>query len=216
MNRITPELVLHAYAQGMFPMAESAEAADVFWVDPEDRGILPLDEFHVPRRLARLIRKEPFRIAVDTAFPEVMRLCAKGEGARASTWINAAILDLYVRLHEMGFAHSVECWEGGELAGGLYGVSLGAAFFGESMFHRRRDASKVALVHLAARLRFGGYILLDSQFVTPHLRQFGAVEIPRDEYQDLLNEAVSSSGDFFALPSSVSGDRAVQLSTQTS
>ena len=216
MDRITPELILHAYAQGLFPMAELAEATDIFWVDPEMRGILPLDAFHVPRRLARLIRHDPFRVAVDSAFGAVMTLCAEGAGSRASTWINAKIIELYTRLHKMGFAHSVECWEGDELVGGLYGVALGAVFFGESMFHRRRDASKVALVHLVARLRFGGYRLLDTQFVTDHLRQFGAVEIPRTRYQGLLGDAVASSADFFAVPSSLPGETVVQLSTQTS
>ncbi|RMF07572.1 MAG: leucyl/phenylalanyl-tRNA--protein transferase [Alphaproteobacteria bacterium] len=216
MSRITPELVLHAYTQGMFPMAESGEARDVFWVDPERRGILPLDAFHVSRKLRRLVRREPFRITVNTAFRQVIRCCANGEGERSSTWINATIMELYTALHAKGYAHSIECWEGEDLVGGLYGVALGAAFFGESMFHRRRDASKVALVHLVARLRFGGFTLLDSQFVTPHLRQFGAVEVPREEYQGLLREAVSSSADFFALPLSVSGERVVQLSTQTS
>lgn len=216
MTRITPELLLHAYTQGFFPMAESARSTDLFWVDPEHRGILPLESFHLPRRLARTIRRELFDITVNQAFGLVMKMCANGGGARNSTWINDSILDLYGKLHEMGFAHSVECWQGGELAGGLYGVSIGSAFFGESMFHHSRDASKVALVHLVARLKYGGFSLLDSQFVTEHLEQFGAVEIPRSEYHGLLGAAISGEADFFALPSSVSGDRVVQLSTQTS
>lgn len=216
MTRITPELLLHAYARGFFPMAETANAPDLFWVDPDQRGIIPLDGFHLPRRLARVVRQDRFRVTLDTAFGEVMRMCAGGGGARESTWINEEILTLYGQLHEKGFAHSVECWQDEDLVGGLYGVSLGAAFFGESMFHHVRDASKVALVHLVARLRFGGYRLLDSQFVTEHLEQFGAREITRNAYHGLLAEAVSSEGDFFALSPSPPGARVVQLSTQTS
>ncbi|MEX1148353.1 MAG: leucyl/phenylalanyl-tRNA--protein transferase [Sphingomonadales bacterium] len=216
MNRITPELLLHAYAQGYFPMAESATAEDLFWVDPEERGLLPLDAFHLPRRLARLVRRERFTVTCDRAFDDVMRHCAMSNRGRESTWINPTILQLYGALHRLGFAHSVECWRDDLLAGGLYGVSLGAGFFGESMFHIERDASKVALVYLVARLRYGDYRLLDTQFVTEHLSQFGAIEIPRAEYRLRLQDALSSDGDFSALPFSTSGERVAHLSTQTS
>lgn len=235
MNRITPELLLHAYAQGYFPMAEAADAEDLFWVDPKERGILPLDQFHLPRKLAKLVRQDRFHVTVDTVFDQVMDHCAGTSPGRENTWINAEILKLYSDLHHMGFAHSVECWHDDRLVGGLYGVALGAAFFGESMFHTEPNASKVALVHLVARLRFGGYILLDTQFVTDHLRQFGAIEIPRNEYRELLQDAISAEGDFFALSQSLLsfpspgvgssefgtgesgvGERVLHLSTQTS
>ena len=193
MFGLTPRVLLNAYAHGLFPMAESAEAADLYWFDPEWRGILPLDGFHVPRRLRRTVRQGGFEVRVDSAFRAVMEACA---GARPETWINREIVDVYCRLHFSGHAHSVECWRGRELAGGLYGVSLGGAFFGESMFSREPDASKVALVHLVARLRRGSFALLDTQFVTEHLSQFGAVEIPRDGYRDLLAAAITLPADF--------------------
>jgi len=190
---LTPAILLRAYALGLFPMAESAEAGELFWYDPERRGILPLEGFHVPRRLRRTVRRGVFEVRADTAFREVMEACAT---ARPTTWINAEILRLYGDLHRFGHAHSVECWRDGALVGGLYGVSLGAAFFGESMFSRVPDASKVALVHLVARLRRGGFSLLDTQFVTEHLSQFGAMEMPRDDYRRLLDEAVTVAADF--------------------
>ena len=171
MVTLTPELLLQAYAVGIFPMAESAEQDELFWVDPDQRGILPLDGFHVPRRLRRVVRHGGFEIRCDTAFEDVMSGCAETSEKRPNTWINDEILRLYAALFARGAAHSVEAWHGGELVGGLYGVSLGAAFFGESMFSRVADASKVALCHLVARLRAGGYRLLDTQFVTPDLRQ---------------------------------------------
>lgn len=216
MTRITPELLLQAYAHGFFPMAESAAARDVFWLDPERRGIIPLDRFHVPRRLMRTVRQDIFEVTTDRAFSRVMQGCAMTGENRSSTWINDMILDLYAKLHEMGHGHSIECWRDGELVGGLYGISLGAAFFGESMFSRERDASKVALVHLVARLRAGGFELLDTQFVTAHLKQFGAEEIPRAAYRKRLFQAIQGMGDYWALPESISGSAALQAITQTS
>ena len=194
--RLTPEILLQAYAAGIFPMAETADDTELFWVDPPRRGILPLDAFHVPRRLARLVRQDRFTMRCDTAFEAVMRGCAESNEKRPNTWINDEILRLYGALFAGGAAHSVECWRDGELVGGLYGVSLGAAFFGESMFSRVTDASKVALVHLAARLRLGGYRLLDTQFLTPHLAQFGAIEIARARYHRLLADALRYRGVF--------------------
>ncbi len=188
--RLTPDILLEAYAAGIFPMAESADDLELFWVDPNRRGIVPLDAFHVPRRLQRVLRRSSFAVRVDTAFAAVIRGCAEASETRPSTWINDEIVRLYTALFERGAAHSVECWHEGELVGGLYGVSLGAAFFGESMFSRVSDASKVALVELVARLRRGGYRLLDTQFLTPHLAQFGAIEISRTRYHRLLAEAL--------------------------
>jgi leucyl/phenylalanyl-tRNA--protein transferase len=203
--RLTPDILLQAYAAGIFPMAESAADPELFWVDPRRRGIIPLDAFHVPRRLKRVLRREIFKVRCDTAFEAVMRGCAEASETRPSTWINDEILRLYTALFARGAAHSVECWHEGELVGGLYGVSLGAAFFGESMFSRIGDASKVALVHLVARLRQGGYRLLDTQFVTPHLAQFGAIEITRARYHRLLAEALRYRADF---PREPAGDLA--------
>jgi len=194
--RLTPDILLQAYAAGIFPMAESADDPELFWVDPTRRGVIPLDGLHVPRRLRRVLRRGGFEVRCDTAFAEVMRGCAEASETRPSTWINEEIVRLYTGLFERGAAHSVECWLDGELAGGLYGVSLGAAFFGESMFSRASEASKVALVHLVARLRLGGYRLLDTQFLTPHLAQFGAIEIPRARYHRLLAEALRYRGVF--------------------
>ena len=188
--RLTPDILLQAYAAGIFPMAESADDPELFWVDPRHRGIIPLDDFHVPRRLKRVLRQGRFEARADTAFAAVMRGCAEATEMRPSTWINDEIMRLYTALFERGAAHSVETWLDGELVGGLYGVSLGAAFFGESMFSRVNEASKVALVDLVARLRQGGYRLLDTQFVTPHLTQFGAVEVSRARYHRLLAEAL--------------------------
>lgn len=187
---LTPDLLLRAYAAGIFPMAEGASSEELFWFDPPVRAIIPLDErFHVPRRLRRTLRQRPYEVRINTAFRAVMDGCA----ARASTWINGQILELYTELHAQGHAHSVEAWRDGELVGGLYGVSLGGAFFGESMFSRTPDASKIALVHLVERLRAGGFILLDTQFQTAHLRQFGTYEIARAEYHARLGEALEVS-----------------------
>ncbi|MGD0141860.1 MAG: leucyl/phenylalanyl-tRNA--protein transferase [Rhizomicrobium sp.] len=189
-TRLTPELLLRAYAQGVFPMAERRDDPLLFWVSPESRGILPLDRFHVPHRLARTVRSDRFGVTTDTAFAEVIRACAEPAPGRDDSWINAEISEVYTALHRRGHAHSVECRRDGKLVGGLYGVRLGAAFFGESMFSRERDASKVALVHLAARMIKGGFTLLDTQFLTGHLARFGAVEIPRADYLERLADAV--------------------------
>jgi len=191
MIELSPDLLLRAYAAGLFPMAESAEDPDLFWIDPDPRGVLPLDAFHLPRRLKRTLRSGQYEIRVDTAFEAVMRGCAAPTEMRPKTWINDEILRLYRALHQQGYAHSVEAWHAGELAGGLYGVALRGVFFGESMFSRSADASKVALVHLVARLVKGGFRLLDTQFVTDHLRRFGAVEIPRADYHRQLERALA-------------------------
>jgi leucyl/phenylalanyl-tRNA--protein transferase len=196
---ITPQVLLKAYACGIFPMAESAEDSELFWIEPEMRGILPLDRFHVPASLAKFMRKRTFEIRIDSDFRSVIEACAQKTIGRPKTWINQRIRNLYCELYALGHAHSVECWHQGELAGGLYGVSLGAAFFGESMFTRRTNASKVALVHLVERLRAGGYRLLDTQFTTPHLRGFGAIDVPKKRYDRLLADAVSGSANFFAI-----------------
>jgi len=188
--RITPDLLLRAYASGLFPMADSADDPDLFWVEPEIRGVLPLDAFHISKRLARTVRQEPFEIRINTAFSEVVSACAESVETRPSTWINSTISRLYSELHRLNHAHSVEAWRDGELVGGLYGVSLRRAFFGESMFSRVTDASKVCLVHLVNRLRARGFVLLDTQFTTEHLKRFGAIDVPRDEYADMLAEAL--------------------------
>ncbi len=196
MIRLTPDILLEAYAAGIFPMAESADDQELFWVDPNRRGVLPLDGFHVPRRLQRVLRRGRFEVRVDSAFAAVIRGCAEASETRPATWINDEIQRLYSALFERGAAHSVECWRDGELVGGLYGISLGAAFFGESMFSRATDASKVALVDLVLRLRRGGYRLLDTQFLTPHLAQFGGIEISRARYHRLLAEALRYRASF--------------------
>src|ERR1700734_1176852 len=198
-SEITPEVLLRAYACGIFPMAESADDPSLFWVEPEMRGVIPLDAFRIASRLARTVRTDAFTVTVDRAFKTVIAGCAAPQAGRNDTWINQRIRDLYVGLHGIGHAHSVEVWKDDDLVGGLYGVSLGRAFFGESMFHRARDASKVALVHLVARLKAGHYRLLDTQFVTEHLRAFGAVEVSRPTYHKLLDAALVGDGDFGAL-----------------
>ena len=196
---ITPQVLLKAYACGIFPMAESADDPGLFWIEPERRGIIPLDSFHISRRLARTVRQRRFDIRIDTDFEAVIDGCATPARGRSRTWINARIRRLYRELFAMGGCHTVEAWLGDTLAGGLYGVTLGGAFFGESMFTRVNDASKVALVHLVERLKAGGYTLLDAQFTTDHLRRFGAIEVGRRQYQKLLDQAVAGKGDFFAL-----------------
>ncbi len=190
--RLTSELLLRAYAQGVFPMAERRDDTLLYWVSPESRGIVPLDTFHVPHRLARTVRSDRFEVRTDTAFGDVISACAAPAPGREDSWINAEILAAYSQLHREGHAHSVECWRGGELVGGLYGVRLGGAFFGESMFSRERDASKVALVHLVARLIRGGFALLDTQFLTSHLARFGTVEIPQADYLGRLDCALGA------------------------
>lgn len=192
---LTPELVLRAYGAGVFPMADHAESEDVYWVDPRKRGILPLNGFHLSRSLRKRILGGGHAVRIDTDFDGVLDACAD----RAETWINPTIRRLFVQLHRMGHAHSVEVWQDGTLAGGLYGLRLGAAFFGESMFSRMRDGSKIALAHLVARLRAGGFTLLDTQFTTPHLESLGARAVPRTHYHDLLARALARRGDFHAL-----------------
>jgi leucyl/phenylalanyl-tRNA--protein transferase len=204
---ITPGLLLRAYASGVFPMAESADAPSTFWVDPRRRGVLPLDGLHVPRSLRRAVLRGGYAIRVNAAFGAVLDACAD----REETWINPEIRRLYRQLHRMGHAHSVEVWIEGDLAGGLYGVALGAAFFGESMFTHARDASKIALVALVARLNAGGFRLLDTQFVTDHLARLGAVEISRTSYRTRLAAAIDRPADFFALPPDTPPDRLLRL-----
>jgi leucyl/phenylalanyl-tRNA---protein transferase len=196
---ITPEVLLKAYACGIFPMAESADDPALFWIEPEKRGVIPLDRFHVSTRLARTVRSDRFTVTVDRDFDAVVDACAEPWPGRSRTWINGRIRALYRKLYERRHCHSLEVYEGDNLVGGLYGVTLGRAFFGESMFHRARDASKVALVHLVARLKAGGFKLLDTQFVTDHLRTFGAIEVPRRQYHKLLEGALTGEGDFAAL-----------------
>jgi leucyl/phenylalanyl-tRNA---protein transferase len=188
---ITPEILLKAYAVGVFPMAESADDPNLFWLEPKKRGIIPLDTFHVPSRLARTLRSAPYAIHYDRDFAAVIEGCAQAADGRTSTWINATIRELYGALFEQGHCHTVEVYDAyDQLVGGLYGVSLGGAFFGESMFHRARDASKMALIHLVGRLKERGFTLLDTQFITDHLKQFGAIEIPRAKYMRLLQQAL--------------------------
>lgn len=198
--QITPELLLRSYSCGAFPMADSADDPSLFWVEPESRGVIPLRGFNVSGRLARTVRSDRFTVTVNRAFARVIDGCAAPHDGRESTWISGRIRELYRGLHDIGHGHSVEVWDGDALAGGLYGVSLGRAFFGESMFHRARDASKVALVHLVARLLVGGFVLLDTQFVTDHLRAFGAVEMPRRRYRAMLDDALAGHADFARLP----------------
>jgi len=193
---LTPDLLLRAYAIGIFPMAERRDDPAVHWIDPKYRGILPLDALHVPRSLRKRIRRGNYRVTCDMAFYQVLDACATPAPGREETWINATIERLYGDLFEQGFAHSVECWSGRTLVGGLYGVTLGGAFFGESMFSRADDASKVALVELVLRLKKGGYTLLDTQFKTEHLERFGVVEIGRDVYKGLLAEAIGQPASF--------------------
>lgn len=200
LTEITPDLVLRAYRAGLFPMAERRDGERLYWLDPELRGVQPLDAFHLPRRLARTVLSDAFQVRCDTAFGEVMQGCAAPTPDRPETWINPEIERLFSALHVMGHAHSVECWQDGRLVGGLYGVALGGAFFGESMFSTVRDASKVALVHLVARLRLGGFRLLDTQFVTEHLARFGAIEIPRAEYRRRLLVALEAPARFLIDP----------------
>ena len=198
MSMITPQILLRAYAAGIFPMAETAEDAALYWVEPEERGIIPLDGLHISRSLRKAVRKRMFDIRIDEAFAQVIAACAEKTSDRKSTWINGRIRSLYTQLHRMGCCHSVECWRDSVLVGGLYGVRIGAAFFGESMFSRQPNASKVALVHLLARLNAGGFQLLDAQFINPHLERLGAVTMAKAEYHRLLEPALDGEADFFA------------------
>jgi leucyl/phenylalanyl-tRNA---protein transferase len=212
---ITPEVLLKAYACGIFPMAESADDPAIYWIEPEQRGVIPLETFHVPARLARTVRADRFAVVCDRDFEAVIDGCAEPQPGRMNTWINLRIRNLYRGLYGIGHCHTVEVYDGDALVGGLYGVSLGRTFFGESMFHRARDASKVALVHLVARLKAGGFALLDTQFVTEHLKTFGATEVPRKRYHKLLAEALIGEADFDVLPRDrpIPGAEALALAT---
>jgi leucyl/phenylalanyl-tRNA--protein transferase len=215
--RPTPELLLRAYEVGLFPMAESRTSRHLYWLDPDMRGILPLDRFHLPKRLRRTVLSGRFEVSADRDFRGVIAGCAAPQPRRQDTWINHEIETLFIRLHQLGYAHSIEVWEEGALVGGLYGVSLGGAFFGESMFSFARDASKVALVHLVVRLRRGGFSLLDTQFVTGHLAQFGAREIPRAEYKTRLAAALARPARWLAvLPETMLREELAQLSAAPS
>ena len=221
MTELKPELLLQAYAVGVFPMAETRDDSRLFFVDPDHRGILPLDDFHIPRRLARTLRQGKFTIRYNHDFASVLQLCAEAAPDRPNTWINLEIERLYNVLHERGQCHSVECWQEGKLVGGLYGVALGGAFFGESMFSRARDASKIALCHLVARLRAGGFVMLDTQFITDHLAQFGTIEVARPVYKQQLQAAISTAATFFPENYPEDGDWALvsgflQSTSQTS
>jgi len=208
---ITPQVLLKAYACGLFPMAESADDPGLFWLEPEHRGILPLDNFHLPRRLKRTIRSDVFDIRISTDFQGIIDGCAEPMPGRQKTWINREIRRLYGELFDMGYCHTVEAWQDGELVGGLYGVSLNGAFFGESMFTFRTDASKVCLAHLVARLIVGGYSLLDTQFVTDHLSKFGTMEVSQADYNKRLAEALQLETDFYALSPQASGQEVLTV-----
>ncbi|PCI61501.1 MAG: leucyl/phenylalanyl-tRNA--protein transferase [Kordiimonadales bacterium] len=214
---ITPNLLIEAYSSGLFPMAEGRDDKELFWVDPEERGVIPLDDFHIPRSLAKHLRQDHFQVTIDTAFNDVVKSCSKPARGRETTWISERIETLYTDLFNRGFAHSVEVWVEEKLVGGLYGVSLNGAFFGESMFSTETNASKTALVYLIAQLKAGGYFLLDTQFITDHLRQFGAREISREEYRMRLDYALRrdrTAFGQFSLPAS--GAEVLQFITQTS
>ncbi|WP_421722965.1 leucyl/phenylalanyl-tRNA--protein transferase [Bauldia sp.] len=213
---ITPQVLLKAYAVGIFPMAEAADDPGLYWIEPESRGVLPLEEFHIPRRLKRSITRGDFEVRIDSDFDSVIEGCADPAPGRAKTWINQRIRRLYSDLFAMGHCHTVEVWRQNELIGGLYGVRLGGAFFGESMFSRERDASKIALVHLVARLKEGGFQLLDTQFTTRHLAQFGVIEIDRRHYQTLLDSAIKASADFYRWDGGATGEDVLQSASQTS
>ena len=217
---LTPQIVLDAYSKGLFPMAENRRDKKLFWIDPEVRGILPLDNFHIPRSLKKKIRNNPFEVRFDHNFAAVIRACAQQKPKRRETWINDEIIELYTKLFCMRHAHSVECWQEEKLVGGLYGISIGGAFFGESMFSSERDSSKIALVHLVARLNLAGFTLLDTQFITDHLKQFGAIEISRVEYHKILNGALNLNVGFHLKVSLDAEEgvlrRILQSKTQTS
>jgi leucyl/phenylalanyl-tRNA--protein transferase len=213
---ITPQVLLKAYAVGIFPMAESADDPGLYWIEPETRGIMPLDRFHLPKRLKRTVAQGIYEVRIDHDFEAVIDGCAAPASGRAKTWINDRIRRLYGELFTLGHCHTVETWLDGRLVGGLYGISLGAAFFGESMFSRERDASKVALVHLVARLRAGGFRLLDTQFTTRHLKQFGAIDIDRRQYHRLLEQAIAEEADFYRLDGGATLEEVLQSVSQTS
>jgi leucyl/phenylalanyl-tRNA---protein transferase len=198
MPRLTPELLLCAYASGLFPMANDRDDPTIHWIEPRRRGILPLERFHMPRSLRKTVRQERFLIRTDRAFEQVILACAEPRPNRPRTWLNDELIALYIGLHQLGYAHSIETWREGCLVGGLYGVSIGGAFFGESMFSLERDASKVALAVLVERLRAGGYCLLDTQFVTDHLRRFGVIEVPQRHYKQELRAAIMRRATFYS------------------
>ena len=192
----TPEIILNAYLQGVFPMAENAEDEAFNFYRPDMRGLLPIKDLHIPKRLLKTLKQNTFEIKINTVFEEVIDGCAKSAKGRENTWINAPIRDVFIQLHEMGFAHSVECWKDGKLAGGLYGLAIGRVFCGESMVSFEKDASKIALIHLAARLHAGGFKILDTQFINKHLKQFGAYEIPQEEYEQAIQKEMQKPADF--------------------
>ncbi|MEO1040755.1 MAG: leucyl/phenylalanyl-tRNA--protein transferase [Pseudomonadota bacterium] len=214
--KLSPDLLLQAYRLGYFPMGEARDSTELMWVKPKQRGVFPLDAFHIPRSLRKVVRQDVFEVRIDQAFEKVMMFCASPEAGRDDTWINEEILSAYADLHGHGHAHSVECYIDDQLVGGLYGVSIAGAFFGESMFSLVTDASKVALCHLVGRLRIGGYRLLDSQFLTPHLARFGAVEWPEDVYERQLELALEADASFHAAGNQTSGSIILQSITQTS
>lgn len=216
MKGFTATDLLNCYERGVFPMADTRDDEKIFLIDPAERGVIPLEAFHVSRRLARTVRSDPYQVRVDTAFEPVVEACAAARPGRPDTWINRPIQSLYRELFLLGFGHSVECWLGPRLVGGLYGVAVGGAFFGESMFSLERDASKVALVHLIARLKVGHFSLLDAQFQTEHLSQFGAIEIPRADYKRRLQSALERQGDFYLLPAYEPGAAVLQAISQAS
>lgn len=213
---ITPQVLLKAYSVGIFPMAESADDPGLYWIEPETRGIMPLDRFHLSRRLRRTVLGGTFEMRIDHDFEAVIAGCAEPGEGRPKTWINDRIRRLYGELFTQGYCHTVETWKDGRLVGGLYGIALGAAFFGESMFSRERDASKVALVHLVGRLRAGGFRLLDTQFTTAHLKQFGAIDIDRRHYQRLLDQALAEEADFYRLAGGATSEELLQSASQMS
>ena len=214
MIEITPQVLLKAYSCGIFPMAESADDPALYWIEPQNRGILPLEMVHVPKRLARTVRRGELRVSVDTDYDGVVDGCASERAGRRSTWINGRIRGLYRELFRLGHCHTVEVWEGERLVGGLYGVALGGAFFGESMFSYVRDASKIALVHLCGRLIGGGFTLLDTQFVTDHLRQFGTIEIDREDFHGYLDHALLQQADFLRVPVDATGAEILDIIEQ--
>lgn len=216
MTTITPQILLRAYAAGIFPMAESAEDNALYWIEPEERGVIPLDGLHISHSLRKRVRQRRFEIGIDRDFAAVIAACAARTPARKTTWINSRIRSLYTQLHKMGCCHSVECWRDGHLAGGLYGVRIGAAFFGESMFSRETDASKVALVHLVARLRAGGFRLLDAQFVNPHLTRLGAIAVAKGDYHRLLEPALEADADFHRFTGDADAELVLELAGQSS
>ena len=215
-NTIPPEELLKAYSLGYFPMAQARDDDDIVWVLPDERGIIPLDSARAPSRLLRFLKTTPFEVTINTAFPDVIKACAEATNARPDTWINDLIIETYTELHHQGHAHSIECWQDGVLVGGCYGIELGSAFCGESMFSRTTNASKVAMLHLIARLKLGGFDFIDAQFYNEHLTQFGLIGVPNIEYQTMLKATLNKKADFFAAPDQLDATRVVQLITQTS